>query len=144
MKTIKIRQTRHAGHCWRSKNELISNVLLWTPTHGRAKAGRPARTYIQQLCAGTGCSSEDLSEAMDDREGGWERVRDICADGATWWWWWLLLLSSYIQTVFSHFVLYIYICIYIYIYIYTTSQKYLVTPKIFIFHPKSVIFNESS
>ena len=48
-KTIQVRRTRHAGHCWRSRDELISDVLLCTPTHGRAKAGRPARTYIQQL-----------------------------------------------------------------------------------------------
>ena len=41
MKTIKIRWTRHAGHCWRSRDELISDVLLWTPSHGRAKAGQP-------------------------------------------------------------------------------------------------------
>ena len=41
-KTIKIRRTRHAGHCCRSRDKLISNVLLWTPSHGRAKAGRPA------------------------------------------------------------------------------------------------------
>ena len=54
----------------------------------RVKAGRPARTYIQQLCADTGCSSEDLPEAMDDRKGWWEWVRDIRADSATWWWWW--------------------------------------------------------
>ena len=54
-KTIQVRQTRHAGHCWRSRDELISDVLLWTPTHGRAKAGRSARTYIQQLCEDTGC-----------------------------------------------------------------------------------------
>ena len=46
-KTIQVRRTRHAGHCWRSKDELRSDVLLWTPSHGRAKAGRPARTYIQ-------------------------------------------------------------------------------------------------
>ena len=45
-KTIIIRRTRHAGHCCRSKDELISDVLLWTPSHARAKAGRPARTYI--------------------------------------------------------------------------------------------------
>ena len=45
-KTIQIRQTRHAGHCWRSRDELISDVLLWTPTYGRANAVRPARTYI--------------------------------------------------------------------------------------------------
>ena len=36
-KTIQVRRTRHAGHCWRSRDELISDVLLWTPTHGRAK-----------------------------------------------------------------------------------------------------------
>ena len=40
------------------------------PTHGRAKAGRPARTYIQQLCEDTGCCPEDLPEAMNDREKG--------------------------------------------------------------------------
>ena len=67
-KTIQVRQTRHAGHCWRSRDELISDVLLWTPTYGQAKAGRPARTYIQQLCEDTGCSPEDLPEAMNDRE----------------------------------------------------------------------------
>ena len=30
-KTIQARRTRHAGHCWRSRDELISDVLLWTP-----------------------------------------------------------------------------------------------------------------
>ena len=63
-----VRRARHAGHCWRSRDELISDVLLWTPTHGRAKAGRPARTYIQQLCEDTGCCPEDLPRAMNDRE----------------------------------------------------------------------------
>ena len=45
-KTIQAWRTRHAGHCWRSKDELISDVLLWIPAYGRAKAGRPAWTYI--------------------------------------------------------------------------------------------------
>ena len=48
---------------------LIIAILLWTSTHGRAKAGGPARTYIQQLCAHTGCSLEDLPGAMDNRDG---------------------------------------------------------------------------
>ena len=82
-KTIQVRRTRHAGHCWRSKDELISDVLLWTPTYGCAKVGRPARTYIQQLCEDTGCNPEDLPEAMNDREKWRERVRDIRAGGAT-------------------------------------------------------------
>ena len=81
-KTIQVRRTRHAGHCWRSGDELISDVLLWTPTHCRAKAGRPARTYIQQLCEDTGCCPEDLPRAMNDREEWRERVRDIRATSA--------------------------------------------------------------
>ena len=43
-KTIKVRRTRHAGHCWRSRDKLISYVLLGTPSRGRAKAEWPART----------------------------------------------------------------------------------------------------
>ena len=89
-KTIQVRRTRHAGHCWRSRNELIRDVLLWIPTHGRAKAGRPARTYIQQLCEDTGCCPEDLPRAMNDREEWRERVRDIHAASTIWWWWWVL------------------------------------------------------
>ena len=65
------------------RDGLISDVLLWTPSHGREKAGRPARTYMQQLCADTGCSPEDPPEAMDDREGWRERIRDIRADSVT-------------------------------------------------------------
>ena len=67
----------------RSKDELIRDVLLWTPTHGCARVGRPARTYIQQLCEDTGCNPEDLPEAMNDREKWRETVRDIRAGGAT-------------------------------------------------------------
>ena len=29
-KTIKVRRTRHAWHCWRSRDELISDVFRWT------------------------------------------------------------------------------------------------------------------
>ena len=88
-KTIKIRRTRHAGRCWRSKDELKSDVLQSFASRGRARTGRPARTYIQQLCANTGCSPENLPKAMNDREAD-ER-------------------GSYI-----HIIIYIYIYIYIY------------------------------
>ena len=93
-KTIQVRRTRHAGYCWRSRDELISDVLLWTPTYGRAKAGQPARTYIQQLCEDMECSPEDLPEAMNDREKLRERVRDVRASGTTWWWWWWSNMSK--------------------------------------------------
>ena len=84
-KTIKVRRSRHAEHSRRSREKLISNILLWTPSVWRAKEGRPARTYIQQLCVDTGYSLEDLQEEMDDRNGWQERVREINASGATWW-----------------------------------------------------------
>ena len=96
-KTIQVRRTRHAGHCWRSRDELIRDVLLWIPTHGRAKAGRPARTYIQQLCEDTGCCPEDLPRAMNDREEWRERVRDIRAASTIWWWWWYTAFVSFVQ-----------------------------------------------
>ena len=91
-KTIQARPIRHPGLCWRSRDELISDVLLWTPTYGREKAGQPARTYIQQLCEDTGCSPEDHPGAMNDREKWREKVRDIRASGTTWWWWgWMVI-----------------------------------------------------
>ena len=97
-KTIKVRQTRHAGHCWRSRDELVSDILLWTLPHGWAKAKRPARTYIQQLCADTRCSLENIPGAINDREGQRERIKEICAGSTTWWWlwwwWWLCTLKS--------------------------------------------------
>ena len=86
-KTIQARRTRHAGHCWRSKDKIVSDVLLWTPAYGQSKAGRLARTFIQQLCDDTGCNLENLPEAMNDRETWRERVRDIRASRTAWWWW---------------------------------------------------------
>ena len=85
-KTIQVRWTRHVGHSWRNRDELISDVLQWTLSHGWAKAGQPARTYIQQLCADIEGSLEDLPEAMDNRVGWQERVRNIRTDGTIWWW----------------------------------------------------------
>ena len=46
-KTIQARRTRHAGHCWRSKDEIVSDVLLWTPAYGQSKAGR--HTYSSYM-----------------------------------------------------------------------------------------------
>ena len=36
-KTILARRTRHAGHCWRSKDEIVSDVLLWPPLMANQK-----------------------------------------------------------------------------------------------------------
>ncbi len=72
MKTIQARRTRHAGHCWRSKDELISDV-----------SDGPPHMAEQKLCKDTECNPEDLPEAMNDIEEWRESVRDICASGTT-------------------------------------------------------------
>ena len=69
-KTIKARRNRHTGHCWRSKDELISDVLLWTPAYGQAKVGRPARTYVQQLF-------EDMLEARHDDDDDDDDIKSV-------------------------------------------------------------------
>ena len=86
------------------------DVLLWTPTHGRPKAGRPARTYIQKLWEDTGCCPEDLPRAMNDGEEWRERVRDIRSTSTTWWWWWwyiiwwALIYSMIIYNYIEHLI----------------------------------------
>ena len=45
-KTIQVRRARYAGHCWRSSNELIRDVLLWTPHTWPCKS-RTTSTNIQ-------------------------------------------------------------------------------------------------
>ena len=101
-KTIQIRRTRHAEHCWTSKNELISDLLQRTPSHWRAKVERVARTYIQKLCADTGYNLEDLSGAMDDRDGWRKRVKKIRASSVTWWWWYIYIYIYIMVWVFAN------------------------------------------
>ena len=76
-KTIQIRRARLDGHSWRSKSELISDVLVWTASHGRARVERPARTYLWQPCTNTECHKEYLQIAMDNRDEGRERIREV-------------------------------------------------------------------
>ena len=44
-KAIQVRRTRHAGHCRRSRDELISDVLLWTPMAGQKQDNQLEHTF---------------------------------------------------------------------------------------------------
>ena len=57
LKTMPVRRTSHAG---RNKDELISNILLRTPAHGRASVGRPAENFIHQLRIDPICCLKDM------------------------------------------------------------------------------------
>ena len=69
-KQSKIRWTRHVGHCWRSKDELISNVLWSNLSHAWAKVGQPARIYLQQLRANTNVAWKIFRELWMIRMSG--------------------------------------------------------------------------
>ena len=76
---IKERRTRFAGHCYRSKDEVVSDLILWTPKHGKAKVGRPSKTYTKQLTEDDDCQLEDLPRAMEDRQYWRGRVNMVRA-----------------------------------------------------------------
>ena len=113
-KIIKIRRTRYSGHCCRSRDELIRDDHEWTPSHGRAKTGHPAPTYIHRLYVDTECNLKDLPEAMGNREVWRERVRNTLADCARWWWWWsaymiLFFIFLWDESFWHNIYIYIYI-----------------------------------
>ena len=63
------RWTRLTEHCWGRNDELISDILLWTPAHGCACVGRPAKTNKHHLCRNTRCSLKDQSGTKYDKDG---------------------------------------------------------------------------
>ncbi|CAM1311015.1 Uncharacterised protein r2_g2141 [Pycnogonum litorale] len=78
-KSIQQQRMRFAGHCWRSKEELVGDILLWKTSHGKQSAGRPKKTYIDQMMDDTGCRLEELPNAMEDRERWKKHVMDCRA-----------------------------------------------------------------
>ena len=65
------------------KIEILTKSNMWLIPNRTLKTfsviwpyGRPARTYLQQPCADTGCSLKDLPGAMDDSDGWGERERE--------------------------------------------------------------------
>ena len=100
--TIQVRQIRYAGHCWRNRGKLTSDVLQCSLRHGHNSVGRPAKTYIYQLWVDTGCSLADLSRAMQWPIGiNGEGVNRICSISVAWWWRWLWSYTGMYMCVFG-------------------------------------------
>ena len=78
------RWAKHAGHGWRSKDKLKSNLLQWTSTYGHTSIGQLAKICIHPLCVDTGCHLEDLPGVMANRDGWQVRVKGIHAVGLSW------------------------------------------------------------
>ena len=60
---IKQRRIRLAGHCIRHTEEMAHNLVLWEPTEGKRKRGKPKTLYIDTLStAGRLCSQHIRAE----------------------------------------------------------------------------------
>ena len=66
--TIKQKRLKLAGHCYRHPEEAESNLVLWTPNHGKRGRGRPARTFVQQLRDDTGLQEREMASLMLSRD----------------------------------------------------------------------------
>ena len=60
---IQVRRKRHTGHCRRSNDKPLSNVLLCTATHGHTSVGQIVKIYSSDW------RLEDLRSAMADKDG---------------------------------------------------------------------------
>ena len=66
--TIRQKRLKLAGHCYRHPEEAASNLVLWTPNHGKRGRGRPARTFVQQLRDDTGLQEREMASLMLSRD----------------------------------------------------------------------------
>ena len=71
--SIRRHRLRFAGHCWRSKQELAGDLVVWAPSHGRRSQGRPRMTYPEQLANDIGCLPQELPALMSNKDE-WRRT----------------------------------------------------------------------
>ena len=66
-----------SGHCCRSKNEVVGDLVLWELKHGKRSVERQARTFVDLPEADTGVPRDCLPAAMDDRVGWRKRSMGV-------------------------------------------------------------------
>ena len=92
-KTIQVRRTRHAGHCWRKQGWAHKRCTPVDPHIWMCKS----RTTSTNLHTATMWGTQNVILKTCRRrwmigEKWRERVRDIRAGGATWWWWIVIMI----------------------------------------------------
>ena len=81
-----IKKNKQTRNCWWSKYIPLSDVLLWTPTHGHTSVSPTAKTFIHQLHVNTGYRLEDQTRIMTDSchclppDRTWQKVNDPKVD----------------------------------------------------------------
>ena len=84
-KTVQVRQTRHAGHCWRSKDKLISDVF-YGPHHMDVLllAEQQKPIYISPVWTYDVVWKTCWEWWMIGTKGERERIREIHVGSTTW------------------------------------------------------------
>ena len=68
------RRLRHAGHAFRHPELTLNSVLLWEPSHGKTKRGRPKLTFVDTIRRDTGVKSvEEIGSMMAGRDS-WRKL----------------------------------------------------------------------
>ena len=82
-----------AGHCFRHKELLAGELVLWEPTHGRKGRGRPSATFIDTLKRDLGTDDKlELEVCMTNQED-W-RARRAARLRPPWLIDWLISISN--------------------------------------------------
>ena len=68
-----MQRLRFVGHCWRSTYELVIDLILWQPHHGKRKCGRPAKQTSINKDYTNLTIIDDMKTAMEDIEG-WKKI----------------------------------------------------------------------
>ena len=63
---IRLRFLKFAGHYLRRDDEVVSDLVLWEPTHGTRRRGRPSESYIRNLERETGIPASDYESSYDE------------------------------------------------------------------------------
>ena len=76
---IRRRRLKFAGHSVRQHDQLVSELVLWEPTHGTRNRGGQAKNFVDILKEDTGCkSTQEIRTCMEDR-GVWRGIVSRCS-----------------------------------------------------------------
>ena len=59
---------KFAGHCLHRDDEVVSDLVLWEPTHGTRRRERPPESYIRNLERESGIPASEMKVAMMNRD----------------------------------------------------------------------------
>ena len=64
---LRKRLLQFAGHCVQSSGQVVSDLVLGKPMHGKRSVGRPIMMYVDLLCQDTGQTPAEIKTCMENR-----------------------------------------------------------------------------